>query len=68
MKTLQELHDRRLELIEYIITKDLMKEIHYMRFLELQDVNFEIIKLEPDYDYTNTTEKEVRFKQLSPKE
>ena len=57
-----ELHDKRLELIKYVITQDLMKEIHYMKFLELQDTNFEILKLEPDYDYSNTTSKEVKFK------
>ena len=48
------LHKRRIDLIEYVITKDLMKEIHYMKFLELQNVNFEIIKIEPNYDYSNT--------------
>lgn len=46
------LHKRRLELIDYVIKQDLMKEKHYMRFLELQDVNFAILKIEPNYDYS----------------
>lgn len=44
---------RRTELIEYVLTHDLQKELHYMKFLELQDVNLEIIKIQLDYDFTN---------------
>ena len=55
------LHKRRLELVEYIIKNNLMEEKHYMRFLELQDVNFKIIQLEPNYDYSNL-EDEVQLK------
>lgn len=46
------LEQRREELIEYIATHNLMHEKHYMKFVELQDVNLEIIKLKKDYDFS----------------
>ena len=42
---------RREELIEYVRTHSLLEQKHYMKFLELQDVNFEIIKLNLAFDF-----------------
>jgi hypothetical protein len=54
------LHKRRLELIEYISSHNLQEQKHYMKFVELQDVNLEITKICLDnnikYDYKNLDE------------
>lgn len=42
---------KREELIKYIQTHNLQETKHYMKFLELQDVNLEIIKLKIDFDF-----------------
>lgn len=42
---------RRDELIKFILTHNLQEEKHYMKFLELQDVNLKILIQKPDYDF-----------------
>ena len=42
---------RRRELIDYISKNNLQETKHYMKFLELQDVNLEIIKIENNYNF-----------------
>ena len=53
MKQLSELIQTREELLEFLKTHNLMEEKHYMKFLQLQDTNLEILKLKEDYDFKN---------------
>lgn len=54
------LHKKRLELIDYISIHNLQQEKHYMKFLELQDINFKITKIcieeNEEYDFSNLDE------------
>jgi len=43
--------EKRKELIKYISTHNLQYEKHYMKFLELQDVNLSIIKLDGGFKF-----------------
>ena len=57
------LHKKRIQLAQYIVKENLMEEKHYMKYLELQDVNFKIIQIEPKYDYSNITEDQPTIKE-----
>lgn len=42
---------RREELKKYLCSHSLQETKHYMKFLELQDVNLEIIKIKVEYNF-----------------
>ncbi len=63
IEELQILHQKRLELVKYIEQHNLQEEKHYMKFLQLQDVNYEITILEPHYDFSNLDDDTYKLKE-----